>query len=124
MPRQAFRDEYQRYNYPRSAQCGIRSGHRTKLVQNNSPLRPETDLGYGCERPANGCTQSPGIKQTDSLNICAREERSECAAKNICRREKEHKLNLGRAAQRLSPRFLKIVVQQEPNCDVRSAHEQ
>src|SRR5262245_4657071 len=64
------------------------------------------------------------IKQTDSLNICAREERSECAAKNICRREKEHKLNLGRAAQRVSRRFLKIVVQQEPNCDIRSAHEQ
>src|SRR6266851_7448454 len=91
-------------------------------MQDNRPLRREADLGHRRYRPADDNARQPGVEQADPLNIRARKERPERAAKNIGRTEQEHDLDAGgaEAADRL---FVELAVQQEPNRDIYAADQ-
>jgi hypothetical protein len=92
-------------------------------VQDHRPLRREADLGHGCHRPADDNARQPGVEQADPLNIRARKERPECAAKNIGRAKQQHELDAGSAAETAGRVIVELTVQQEPSRDICAADQ-
>ena len=99
MPRETFCDQDQRHDHPRGVHGGVRSRHRAELVQDERPLRRETHLGHGRDRPPDHDAREPRIEQTDPLHIRAREQRPECTAEHIRRAQQEHQLDADSAAE-------------------------
>ncbi len=123
IPREAFRDEDQRHDHPCGVQRRVRSRHRAQLVQDDRPLRRETDLGHGRDRPADDNARQPRVEQADPLDVRARQERPEGAAENIGRAEEQHELGPGRAAERPGRAFEEVAVEQKPNRDIGPADQ-
>jgi hypothetical protein len=87
-------------------------------------LEHEAKLGDRCDRSSDQDARKPSVEQTNSLNVCARQDGSKGAAEDVGGAQQYQNLNAEKSPSSTGRPPAKAAMEQEPQCDIGGADDE